>query len=125
MKNSTAGRGFTLIELLVVIVVIAILAAILLPTLNRAKAAADSAGCKSNLHQQMLGLSMYVQQEHVYPFGAGNFVAALQPFKGASWPQGNYDYTSNPARYLGRDRASTPVPAITGFTEVLAPSVSI
>ena len=59
--------AFTLIEFLVVIAVIAILAALLLPALNRAKLAADSAGCKSNLRQQGLGLVMYVSDFHAYP----------------------------------------------------------
>jgi prepilin-type N-terminal cleavage/methylation domain-containing protein/prepilin-type processing-associated H-X9-DG protein len=52
--------AFTLIELLVVIAVIAILAALLLPTLRRAKEAGRSAVCMSNLHQIGLGLQVYV-----------------------------------------------------------------
>jgi prepilin-type N-terminal cleavage/methylation domain-containing protein/prepilin-type processing-associated H-X9-DG protein len=104
------GLAFTLIELLVVIAVICILAAILLPALNRAQSASDSAVCKSNLHQVTLGLSMYAQDLGVYPapgYGeviSGQFVpleapfltawpVQLQPFVGASWPQDNYAAT--------------------------------
>lgn len=59
-SNETMRRcAFTLIELLVVIAVIAILAALLLPSLARSKSSAHRIKCVSNLHQLGLAAQMY------------------------------------------------------------------
>ena len=84
--NQARRPAFTLIELLVVIAIIAILAALLLPGLSRAKDAGKSVSCKGNLHQIGIALNLYLADLQKYPLwlttGTGSHFwdAAILPF---------------------------------------------
>ncbi len=66
-------RGFTLIEMLVVITIIAILAALLLPALSRAREAARNSACKNNLRQIGIGMHLFADRDPQTRYCTGPF----------------------------------------------------
>jgi prepilin-type N-terminal cleavage/methylation domain-containing protein/prepilin-type processing-associated H-X9-DG protein len=108
--------GFTLIELLVVIAIIAVLAALLLPVLSRAKDSGLGASCLSNTHQIGLGVLMYADDnKQFFPdpgpqsdpvwWSGGPFENRLGQTCGGEWYAGN-------AALASPEIPNTPAPMI-------------
>jgi len=92
-RGLPGGVAFTLIELLVVIAIIAILAAMLLPALSRAKSAADATVCRSNLRQIGIAVELYRQDLSAYPTALDSraWYDPLQPYVRSPSPGSDYD----------------------------------
>ena len=97
-RNGLRG-GFTLIELLVVIAIIAILAAMLLPALSKAKAKGQQASCINNVKQVSLAFLMYiVDYRDTFPGGAARAPAFPVDEDWIYWNEADVRIVSNPNR---------------------------
>jgi prepilin-type N-terminal cleavage/methylation domain-containing protein/prepilin-type processing-associated H-X9-DG protein len=102
------SRGFTLVELLVVMAIIAVLAALILTALSRAKQRAGAAACTSNLRQLGIAFMLYCENNNdAFPGPGSRSIYGPQPEDWIWW-------------HPGRDiRQSAIVPYIAGFNDQL------
>src|SRR5437899_1397416 len=100
LRNLPEDSAFTLIELLVVIAIIAILAAMLLPSLNRAKTKAQGIQCMNNHRQLALAWRQYSDDNRELLLYAASDLMTYSSTRPGVWMTGTLDFNSgNPSNW--------------------------
>ena len=108
-------KGFTLVEIMIVVAVIALLAAIAIPNLLRAKVAANESSAQSTLKSIANALETYTISNGVYPSDTTSLIGAAPPYLNKDYfsgPYNGYIFTASLSDY---DYTITAVPSAANF----------